>query len=210
MQTPKKVIVLIVGCMSLLLIGASFAYWIGLIGHTNKLTADVMQVKIVEDFVQGADTNGTVEKKVSFKNDSSCAAFLRVSYAETWREIDGENAVLLNNQKEGNDVATKNWTEEWSGKVSLWQDGGDGWFYYKKVLLPESETDPILESVSFPQYTEGYEEYSDASYELYFRAELLQISDSQSTLNSEEVNKKASETVFGKEAIVNGEQVTWK
>lgn len=64
--------------------------------------------------------------------------------------------------------------------------------------------------LTFPDYSGEYKEYEGADYQLYFRMELLQASDSQSTLNSAEVNKNASQTVFGKEATVAGETVNWK
>lgn len=200
-----------VGCLALLLIASSFAYWLGKIEHTNELKADRMNAQIEETFEQGSQPSGEVEKKVSFKNDSTSAAFLRVAYAETWKkQSGGEDALLLNNQVNGTDVATKNWENGFAENSDLWQDGGDGWFYYKRILKPGESTDEILETVSFPEYTGDYEEYKDAEYQLYFRMELLQASDSQSTLNRDEVNQNASTTVFNKEAVVNGDTVSWK
>lgn len=209
MHKRKKLITFTMGCVALLLIGGMFAYWSGQLEHTNQLKADVTKAKIVENFQQNAKPNATVPKEVSFQNNSSSAMFLRVSYAETWEKEDGDERILLNNQQNQTDVATKNWTGEWNDN-SLWQDGGDGWFYYKKVLAPKTTTAPVLTSVTFPDYTGVYEEYKGADYQLYFRMELLQASDSQSTLNSDEVNTKASQTVFGKKAVVDGVNVRWE
>lgn len=211
MQKRKKNVVFMVGCLALLLVASSFAYWSGKIEHTNELQADRMNAQIEETFEQGSQPSGTVEKKVAFKNDSTSAAFLRVAYAETWKkQSDDEDSLLLNNQVNETDVATKKWKNGFDANSDLWQDGGDGWFYYKRILKPSESTDEILESVTFPEYSGDYEDYKDAEYQLYFRMELLQASDSQSTLNSAEVNKNASQTVFGKEATVNGETVNWK
>lgn len=209
MRKQKKIITFVIGCMTLLLVGSTYSYWHGEIEHTNQLQADWMNAEIIEDFTQKTSPSGTVIKKVSFQNNSSSSAFLRVAYAETWEKHEENDTLLLNNQQSGQDVAKKNWTEDWKNR-DLWQDGGDGWFYYKKVLSPGGETETILESVTFPEYEGVYQEYKDADYQLYFRMELLQVSDSQSTLNSEEVNTKASNTVFGKEAVVSGENVSWK
>ena len=110
----------------------------------------------------------------------------------------------------GKDVATKNWINGFGQSGGNWTDGGDGWYYYNKILKPGAATEDILESVTFPDYSGKYKEYEGADYQLYFRMELLQASDSQSTLNSAEVNKNASQTVFGKEATVAGETVNWK
>lgn len=197
------------GCLALLLIGSSFAFWTGKIEHTNELKADKINAKIEEAF-EASEPSGTVQKKVTFKNDSSNASFLRVSYAETWEKSENNNKTLLNNQLNGKDVATKKWKNGFAQSTGEWTDGGDGWFYYNKILKPGATTDEILDSVSFPDYSGEYLEYKDADYQLYFRMELLQASDSQSTLNSDEVNKKALQTVFGKEAMVNGETVVWK
>lgn len=209
MRKRKKLMVFILGCMALLLIGSSLAIWSGKLQQVNELKADTMSAKIEETFVQGAKPTGTVTKQVSFKNDSSCSAFLRVSYAETWETTEGSEQKLLNNQVNGIDVAKKNWLNGFGENSDLWQDGGDGWYYYKRVLQPDAQTETILESVTFPDYTGEYKAYQDADYQLYFRMELLQASDSQSTLNSSEVNKNASQSVFGKTAVVTGDTVSW-
>lgn len=209
MRKRKKLMVFILGCMALLLIGSSLAIWSGKLQQVNKLNAATMSAKIEETFAQGSAPTGTVTKQVSFKNDSSCSAFLRVSYAETWETTEGSEQKLLNNQVNGIDVAKKNWLNGFGENSDLWQDGGDGWYYYKRVLQPDAQTETILESVTFPDYTGEYKAYQDADYQLYFRMELLQASDSQSTLNSSEVNKNASQSVFGKTAVVTGDTVSW-
>lgn len=210
MRIHKKMRLFVLGCMALLLIHSSFAYWSGEIRHTNKLTADVMNAKIVETFTQGAAPEGTVTKKVSFQNESSSAAFLRVAYSETWKKTEGDESSLLNNQIGGHSVAEKHWQNGFAQDSDLWQDGQDGWFYYKRILLPNASTDPVLESVTFPTYSGVYEAYADAEYQLYFRMELLQASDSLSTLNSAQVNAKASQTIFGKTAAVSNGIVSWQ
>lgn len=211
MRKKVKFVMFLAGCLLPLLISSSFAFWSGKIEHTNKLKADQMNAQIDETFEQGSQPSGTVEKKVAFKNDSTSAAFLRVAYAETWKkQSNDEDALLLNNQVNETDVAIKNWENGFAKNSNLWQYGGDGWFYYKRILKPGEMTDEILESVTFPEYSGDYEDYKEAEYQLYFRMELLQASDSQSTLNRDEVNQKASSMVFGKEAVVNGEIVNWK
>ncbi len=199
-----------IGCLAILVIGTSYALWSGQIGHTNQLKADTVTAEIKEVFKQNTPPSGSVQKQVSFKNDSSSSVFLRVCYAETWQSTENDKSILLNNQVNGSDVAVKKWKNGFGEESSLWADGGDGWFYYKKVLEPGSATGNILEEVTFPDYTGDYVSYKDADYQLYFRMEILQLSDSRSTLNSSEVNQAASNTVFGKEAAVNGDSVAWK
>lgn len=213
MRKKKRLILFLLGCLAVLTIGSSFAFWSGKIEHTNVLKADKMKAEIDEVFEGNPQPTGTVQKEVTFKNSSSSAAFLRVSYGETWQRTEGGEEVLLNNQINGTDVATKNWQNGFGANSDLWTDGGDGWFYYNRVLEPSGETEKILTEVTFPDYDEReYRDYCTATYQLYFRMELLQVSDSQFTLNSDEVNKKASSSVFGKEAVINvdGTTVSWK
>ena len=209
MRKKRKILLFLSGCLSLLLIASTFAFWTGKINHTNELKANKIDAKIEETF-EPSKPVGTVQKEVAFKNDSSNASFLRISYAETWEKTEGDNKTLLNNQLNGKDVAAKNWINGFGQADGNWTDGGDGWYYYNKVLKPGAATENILERVTFPEYSGEYKEYEGADYQLYFRMELLQASDSQSTLNSAEVNKNASQTVFGKEVTVAGETVNWK
>lgn len=212
MRRTKKFALLLIGCAALLLTGSSFAYWSGQIEHTNRLQADRMQAVIQEEFVQGSKPSGTVAKKVSFQNASSNAAFLRVCYAETWQKTEAGEEMLLNNQVNGTEVAAKHWLDGFAGTGGAWWNGNDGWFYYRKILKPGESTANILESVSFPTYSGAFAEYADASYQLYFRMELLQASDSAFTLNSAEVNANASAAVFGRTAVINadGSSVSWQ
>ena len=210
MRKRMKIAVFMAGCLALLLTGVSFAFWSGNIEMTNILKADQMTAKIEETFTQGTAPSGTVPKTVTFQNDSSCAAFLRVSYAETWEQTDGDSKRLLNNQVDQHDVAVKDWKNGFGQDSALWTDEQDGWFYYKKILKPGASTEEVLASVTFPEYTGAYAQYGTADYQLYFRMELLQVSDSQFTLNSSDVNQKASSTVFGKQATVTGDNVSWE
>lgn len=211
MYRMKKMILFAFGCIALILTGYVFSYWSGKVEHTNKLQADRMQAVIIEEFEQGAQPTGNVKKVVSFQNNSTNAAFLRVCYAETWQKTEEGETFLLNNHVNGTSVARKNWLNGFAGNSGEWWDGEDGWFYYKKILKPGAKTENVLDKVVFPAYTGVYEVYAESSYQLYFRMELLQASDSPYTLNSDEVNKNASETVFGKNAQIgaDGSSVIW-
>ena len=211
MMSKLKIITLFTGCILLLLTGTTYAYWFSEIAHTNMMMADHVQAEILEIFEQNTNPIGTVQKEVSFKNNSSSAVFLRVTYAESWVINKNESQYILSNQIDGEDVASKKWLNGFEKGSDLWEKGQDGWFYYKKILKAGENTLPILEYVVFPDYTGIYEEYQEAEYKLYFRMELLQASDSQSTLNSQEVNSAASSLVFGREAIVSSNgNVSWK
>lgn len=225
-----KAILPVAAALAIAAIGTTFALGKWEFGITNELTMHTTDVKVEEEF----DLENPAEKKeVWFENDGESAVFLRVTYAEAWekpgKEGEADTLFLLPNQIDGKEVAVKHWTDSWpeseNGKdSSLWMDGGDGWYYYRKVLLPKKtgetdetdktgQTDNILTHVTFRTDLPEYESmgYKDADYHLYFKAEAVQCSDGESTINSKEVNKNATRELFGKEAEIDsdGETVIW-
>lgn len=200
-----------VGIPILVVIGVSYAYWSSALSHQNVLEADTVSGEIAEDFDVNSQPSGTVPKDVKFENTGSAAAFLRVAYSESWEYVsDNEGSRLLSNTVNGRDVAVKNWAGGFADG-SMWERDDDGWYYYKKMLQPGEKTGSVLKSVTFPSYEGDLKEYARADYRLYFRMELLQASDSSASLNSDEVNRNASENVFGKVAVVDAQgNVTWK
>ena len=201
MSRVRKKLWVVCGLSVLLVIGTTLAVWHQHIQHTNHLEADTIKAQVVENF-KPSEPKDTVTKDVSFKNEGTTDVFVRVAYVETWEKKDKNNeTMLLSNQLSGKDVATKNWTDSFSAD---WQDGGDGWFYYKYVLPAGGSTAKILNNVTFPDYMqEAYQNYGDADYSLYFKVEMLQASTGDATLNKDTVNQEASQTVFGKSADVD-------
>lgn len=210
MKKTKKKLWMILGLSALIVAGTTLAIWHQNIQKTNHLKADSMKATVTEKYTPSTP-DSTVTKEVSFKNDGTTDAFLRVAYVENWQKEDAEgNSVLLSNKANGTEVAVKNWTKSFS---DYWQDGKDGWFYYKYVLQSGESTEKILNSVTFPDYRqEAYKSYADADYSLYFKVEMLQASTGDATLNKDKVNEEASKTVFGKSATVDYvyKTVTWK
>ncbi|HFI0082141.1 TPA: BsaA family SipW-dependent biofilm matrix protein [Streptococcus suis] len=210
MKKTKKKLWVILGLSALIVAGTTLAIWHQNIQKTNHLKADSMKATVTEKYTPSTP-DSTVTKEVSFKNDGTTDAFLRVAYVENWQKEDAEgNSVLLSNKANGTEVAVKNWTKSFS---DYWQDGKDGWFYYKYVLQSGESTEKILNSVTFPDYRqEAYKSYADADYSLYFKVEMLQASTGDATLNKDKVNEEASKTVFGKSATVDYvyKTVTWK
>lgn len=176
-------------------IGTTFAWQTWQAGITNELNAHQTDIEVKEEFTPYE------KKKVWFKNTGTSCVFLRVSYVETWKK----DGLLLSNEAGDREVAEKLWTPAW-GDPNLWEPGDDGWYYYKKVLKAGAETDSVLENVVFEHLPE---EYQNAEYGLYFQAEAVQCSDGSSTLNSAEVNRRATRELFGREAMVTGDDVTW-
>lgn len=179
--------------------------------HLTSHTTDITVMEEETDFKAGSGT--TQDKHVSFLNSGDSAVFLRTTYAEYWeKKTAGENVTrLLANQQDKNDVAIKNWSDKGFYNENLWFDGGDGWFYYKKILPAGAETEQVLQSVTFPEFTGEYAAYKGADYHLYFKAEVVQASLEESTLNASSVNADATWSIFEMTAYVcpDNIQVIW-
>lgn len=225
-----KAILLIAAFMAAAAIGATFAWQTWNLDMTNVLTAHNTEVHIEESF-----DPETGDKHVWFKNTGTSSVFLRISFTEFWkaedkRGKDQENntdlpyfpPTVLSNTIGGQEIAIKyrgdspdaeeRWRAQWTDGETWW-DGGDGWFYYKRVLRAGESTKEILTKVLFNEtLLEENTLYKTAHYQLYFKAEAVQCSDGSNTLNSDEVNEDATKKLFGKIAKVgdDGITVTWK
>ena len=189
----KPLIFLLVLCL-LGIVGTTFAYYYTEIAIPNQFKAMTYNVTIEEEF---NDTWGT--KKVSFVNneETNAPVVLRINYNEAWRkEINGVN-VSLDNNVNGVNVVTKNWTTAFTNDFV---DGGDGWYYYKKTLNAE-ESVQVLNSIflneSLISTSPYYNDYKTYTYELDFNFEAIQA------------NSSAISEIWGKNATITGGNVTW-
>lgn len=200
-------------------IGTTFAWQQWDLSITNNLVSHTVVVEENEKFEPDKGT-----KEVIFKNTGDASVFLRVSYSEYWIKgekelpdnknegphwIDGENTTnILSNIVNGSEVAVKTWGDKWPqasspSSTDIWFKAPDGWYYYKKVLLPDETTkeEEILKRVGF--ISPRPQGYDVANYRLFFKAEVVQCSDGVNTLNSEAVNAKATKELFGLSAKVD-------
>jgi alternate signal-mediated exported protein len=189
----KPLIFLLVLCL-LGIVGTTFAYYYTEIAIPNQFKAMTYNVTIEEEF---NDTWGT--KKVSFVNneETNTPVVLRINYNELWRkEINGVKLSLDNNVN-GTNVVTKNWTTAFTNDFV---DGGDGWYYYKKTLNAE-ESVQVLNSISLNESlistSPYYNDYKTYTYELDFNFEAIQA------------NSSAISEIWGKNATITGGYVTW-
>lgn len=125
----------------------------------NEIAVAQSGTRIIDD-----TDGGFGRKEVTIKNEgaSSPKVLIRVAYSETWTKGDG---TIISNAINGNNVVTKDWTTAF---VSDFVDGGDGWYYYKKVLNPASEV-KILDSITLNDSS-----YNKNNYDLSFRFESVQ------------------------------------
>ena len=190
----KKPLIFILIVLVLTIIGGTYAYYYSEVILPNEFKTMTYNVTIEEEF---NNTWGT--KKVRFVNneETNTPVVLRINYNESWRkEVDGV-LLSLDNNVNGENVVQKTWT---SAFTNDFVDGGDGWYYYKKVLNAE-ESVQVLESISLKESlissSPYYNDYKSYTYELDFNFEAIQASSS------------AVSNIWNKNATINGGNITW-
>lgn len=151
----------------------------------NNLQSRTVEMSINEFFpVTTVQEDAVRAKMVRIRNDGTDAAFLRVAYADYWETstqlLTGDTGVIM--------VVEDNWE-------TLWLDGGDGWYYYTKVL-PAGSTAYFMSGVKFPQKVPA-----GADYKFNILAETVQVSDEA------DVNTAATKLLFGKTGTVKNSTI---
>ena len=200
-RSKMRVVIILGLVLTLGILGGTYAYSVHQTEADNLLTAHTVSGEVIENGASvGEEEDFTltpgeeVTKEVAFKNTGNAPAFVRVAYAETWMDTSG--ALLVHDPT----YALPNWTSEWSTE---WSDGGDGWYYYNKVLNANTSTDMVLSSVEFLDTPALPDEYANGQYQLTFVMEVVQCSD------DEDVNDDALTQTFGRTASVTSGNVTW-
>ena len=168
----------------------------------NEVRTPTVEVTTNETIGDVDHNSGKKQKEVMFKNTGSADVFLRIAYAETWIYTESlsdgktEQIILPNRSETGNDDSIV--AKEWHNWNDNWYDGGDGWYYYKKVLEAGENTEEILGSVTFND-TDNYPDsrYAEAEYQLHFQVEAVQASDEL------QVSKDAVKELFDKSISVD-------
>ena len=193
-KIKKKPLFFLLLLLALGIVGTTFAYYYTEIAIPNQFRTMTYNVTIEEEF---NNTWGT--KKVSFVNneETNTPVVLRINYNELWRkEVNGVKLSLDNNVN-GTNVVTKNWTTAFTNDFI---DGGDGWYYYKKTLAAEASVqvlDSIALNESLISTSPYYNDYKSYTYELDFNFEAIQASSS------------AISEIWGRTATISGGNVTW-
>lgn len=197
----NKKLIIAASLLASLAIGETLAWSNPSVSVVNELKAHKTEVTVEEEFEQDEQDPAKYKKQVSFHNTGDSDVFVRMSYEEYWTyEKDGEKYQISNkiNDEElakkifdgGNNTPSK----------ADWEKKGDGWYYYNKVLPAGETIRDVLKSVEINKELlekAGYKDHN-LQYYLYFKVETVQASTSleNKTLNRDEVNKKATETVF--------------
>lgn len=193
-KIKKKPLIFLLALIVIGIVGTTFAYYYTEVSFPNQFRTMTYNVTIEEEF---NDTWGT--KKVSFvnKEETNTPVVLRINYNELWRKEVSGVKLSLDNNVNGENVVTKNWTSTFT---SDFIDGGDGWYYYKKTLNAE-ESVQVLNSISLKEdlisTSPYYNDYKSYTYELDFNFEAIQASSS------------AISEIWSKTATISGSNVTW-
>lgn len=137
-----------------LMIGAIFAMLLSLSAYgtvayftaekvaRNVITTGDVRIKLIQDTA----VNGTggdeiampgdrVTNRISVKNTGKNDAYVRVRIACEVR-------------KEGKVIPTEEGMLTWGTDDVHWKDGGDGYYYFKRVLKPGETTEPLMDRIS--------------------------------------------------------------
>lgn len=156
---------------SLVLVGASFAYWNQTSTIDNPFDTGKYGATISEDFKPSEGENWQpgveVNKDVVVDNEGDQDIIVRVRLDETWTRKnesdpykDSKNDpfdVYQTSQSVADDGLT---TDDGSvvtktlSSSTNWIDGGDGWYYYKENLAGGTSTDKWLDSVELLDETD--------------------------------------------------------
>lgn len=172
-QQNKKVM-LILGMLTLLVVGIIFAFFQKSESIDNKFQTAEAKINLTEKFdpndrwVPGEEK----QKEVRFGNEGTVASVLRVKFTPVLKLENGTEDTEATKEFKLN--FAENFQENWT-------DGGDGWYYYNKILDPDQMTDITLKSVTISDQIGNDEhgietDYSGASYDVKIEGELLQAS----------------------------------
>ena len=187
-QKKSKKFLLITPVLTLVVVGAGLLIVYALSHNSTVVTSNIPVGTGTVQIVDDSDL-GFGKKEVSFVNSDAngIPMLLRIGYSETWK--DGDNNAV-SNVYNGNNVVTKTWT---SAFIDDFVDGGDGWYYYAKLLNP-SDSVKVITAISLAEPS-----YAAYDYDLNFRFEAIQA------------NSEAATTLWSKTATINTETsaVTW-
>ena len=187
----KKPLIFGLLLLTLAVIGGTFAYYYSEVVIPNRFKAMTYDVKLVEEF---DGVFGTKEVSIVNQEETNTPVVIRMSYNEYW-----DNS--LNNKYNNTDVVTKNWTNDFLNDFRY--DSRSGWYYYTKVLNPESSV-TVLNSTALNtnlvNASPDRSSYLSSDYHLDFNYEAIQA------------KEEAILDIWGDDLLnvsINGGNVSW-
>ena len=145
----KNKILIVVLLISIFLIGFTIAYFNNDTNIENKFSTSPYSTTVIEHFI--APTNwkpgDTTSKTVYVSNYSLNNVAVRLSLKEEW--ISSNNTILTNYQ-DGQPIAIIKLSNN-----NDWIKDGD-YYYYRKVLKPNTMTSSFMDSVTFNENIEYF------------------------------------------------------
>lgn len=167
-------------------VGAGTMMWfVGGDSVQNAMALGRQSVIVTETFkpVDQVYPGDSVTKEVNFTNEGDMQSLFRVKYDEYWTAADGNtlsNTFWDAASSSVLDAMIKNWNAaNGFANTSLWIDGGDGYYYYSKVINPGETTDPVLDSLKLNENLLASSmmiDYTKAQYNLSFSVDSIAAS----------------------------------
>ena len=128
----------------LLGVGGTIAYNTNIAIYNNEFNLKYGKVPVTEEFTSPNNwkTCDETPKTVVTKNEGNFNIRVRLSYDEWWRDKNDENYLPLT--RDGVRLTTINFQNE-----DDWEDGNDGWYYWKGELAPGESTRSLFKSVTY-------------------------------------------------------------
>lgn len=121
----------------------TFAAWRAEGSTINMISMDSVTGEITEVYHQNPTVypGAEVEKVVRVKNTGTAAVFVRVKITKIWGDSRGADGKVVPNPALPTDSILIDFN-----KTDWYYDAADGYFYYKKALLPGESTEPLMKS----------------------------------------------------------------
>ena len=190
-------------------IGTTLAFYSGGGDLKNNLGTKESSVYLEEEFKPDDKwlPGETKQKQVKFGNDGEVNQVIRFKVVREWLDEDGETWNLAPIGLEANPV-TVNWntslTTDWDN--SFLDSDGNGWYYYKKILppnTPEANKAVVMDSVTFKR---GLSNTTSTAYPNDFSDTTYRI---KVVMEGVDVNTAVTTAAWGKTFTQSGGILTW-
>ena len=145
-RRPKKFLTLII-CLNLvvmLVVGGTLAY----IFTSTDPVVNTFQPVTPGIEVEEPGWNNVVKQNVTIKNTGEVESYIRVKVVVTWKN---GTEIYSVEPVEGTDYSLEYITDVMPVASTDWEKGADGFWYYKKSVLPGASTGVLIENAIWLQ-----------------------------------------------------------
>ena len=152
------------------IIGRSTAYLVLKNSVSNEFSIGEIKSEIVETF----DKNTKTKSNVYVKNTGDASSYIRASIIISWKDKDGK---ILDIKP----IENVDYTINFSNSTN-WIQSNEGYYYYKKALDINEETDPLIDKCI------QIREYEDRTLEVSIATQAIQAIPSKAVIEAWNVN----------------------